>query len=101
PMFAAVRNLVNRLFKLESYDPSQTLREYSISISNILDLEKLATVAVGLIMEALETQKVFLFLVDAVIGSDKKKLFQLTGVRGVGSNPLSPNVTLEDAGPIT
>ncbi len=100
PMSAAVRSLVNRLFKLESYDPSQTLREYSISVSNILDLEKLATVAVGLIMEALETKKVFLFLVDAVIGADKKKLFRLTGVRGVGSSTPSSSFTLEDASPI-
>jgi signal transduction histidine kinase len=58
-------------------------------------------VAVGLIMEALETKKVFLFLVDAVIGQDKKKLFRLTGIRGAGSNALSPSVTLEDASPIT
>jgi signal transduction histidine kinase len=103
PMFAGVRSLVNRLFKLESYDPSQTLREYSISVSNILDLEKLATVAMGLIMEALEAKKVFLFLVDPVIGPDKKKLLHLTAVRGVGSNSNTPapSVTLEDASPIT
>src|SRR5258706_4570501 len=100
PMSAAVRNLVNRLFKLESYDPSQTLREYSISVSNILDLEKLATVAVGLIMEALETKKVFLFLVDPVLGADKKKLFHLTAVHGAGSNAASPSIILEDASPI-
>ena len=100
PMSLAVRNLVNRLFKLESYDPSQTLREYSISISNILDLDKLATVAGGLIMEALETKKVFLFLVDPLIGVDKKRLFRAMGVRGAGSSVAPPSFTLDEDSPI-
>ena len=100
PVSTTVRNLVNRLFKLESYDPSQTLREYSISVNNILDLEKLATVAGGLIMEALETKKVFLFLVDPVIGTDKRKLFKLAGVRAAGSVASTPSLTLEEASPI-
>ncbi len=101
PIFGIVRGLVNRLFKMESYDPSQTLREYSISVSNILDLEKLATVAVGLIMEALETKKVFLFLVDPEIGPQKKNVLRLTGIRGAGSNMPSPSFLLAEESSIT
>jgi signal transduction histidine kinase len=100
PLFGFVRNIVNRLFKLQSYDPSQTLREYSASISNILDLEKLVTVAVGLIIEALEIDKGFLFLVDPEIGEDSKNVFRLTGVRGAGTVP-GLSGTLADDSPIS
>jgi len=87
PLLGAVRNTYNQLFSLESYDATQTLREYSTSISNILDLEKLATVAVGLIMEALEIKKGTLFLVDPEIGANEKKIYRLTAIRGAGSLP--------------
>ncbi len=85
PMFGAIRNGFNRLFKVEKYDPSQTLREYSLSTSNILELDKLATVAVGLITEALNVKKGYLFLVDPEIGEDGKNIFRLTAVRGSGT----------------
>lgn len=100
PLFGAIRSLVNRLFKLQSYDSSQTLREYSVSVSNILDLEKLATVAVGLIMEALEIKQGYLFLVDPEIGPDKKNIFRLTGIRAAGSAAIAPSTTLEESSPI-
>ena len=100
PVVGVVRNIVNRLFKLQSYDSSQILREYSASVSNILDLEKLATVAVGMIMEALEIKKGFLFLVDPEIGPDKKNVYSLTGIRAAGSNAVSPSLTLEEGSSI-
>ncbi len=84
PMFGAVRNLVNRLFKIQSYNSSLTLRDYSISISNILDLEKLAGTALGIIMQTLDVVKGFLFLVDPEIGKDDTKVYRLSGVRGAG-----------------
>lgn len=80
PIFGLVGRLVNRMFRFETYDPSKTLREYAQSISNILDLERLATVAVGLIMEALEIQKGMLFLVDPEIGEGNKTVFRLREV---------------------
>jgi signal transduction histidine kinase len=97
PIFGLVRGTVNRLFKLESYDPAQTLREYSTSISNILDLEKLATVAVGLIMEALEIKKGVLFLVDPEIGEGGKNVFRLSGIRAAGIAPSLTGVLAEDS----
>lgn len=97
PLLGFVRNMFNRLFKLESYDPSQTLREYSTSISNILDLEKLATVAVGLIMEALEINKGLLFLVDPEIGENSQKIFRLSPIRGAGGLPSANAVFSEDS----
>lgn len=100
PLVGAVRSVVNRLFKLQSYDYSQTINEYSASVSNILDLEKLATVAVGLIMEALDIKKGFLLLVDPEIGPDSKNVFRLTAVRSAANSTITPTFTLEDDSPI-
>ncbi len=99
PLFGFVRKLVNRLFRVQSYDPSQTLREYSASISNILDLEKLVNVAVGMITEVLEIDKGYLFLVDPEIGEDEKNVFRLTGVR-VASNSYESGGILAADSPI-
>jgi signal transduction histidine kinase len=100
PLLSLVRNTYNRLFRLESYDPTQTLREYSTSISNILDLEKLATVAVGLIMEALEINKGLLFLVDPEIGENDRKIYRLGAIRGAGTPP-SGNIVFTEESSIT
>lgn len=83
-LLQAVRALFNRLFRVGIYEPAQILRDYSTSISNILDLEKLATVAVGVIMEALEVQKGFLFLVDPELDENGRKVYRLSGIRGAG-----------------
>lgn len=80
PIFGTVSRLVNRLLRFEKYDPSITLRDYAQSISNILDLERLATVAIGLIMEALEIKKGMLFLVDPEIGEGSQAVFRLREV---------------------
>ncbi|MGC1377298.1 MAG: ATP-binding protein [Anaerolineales bacterium] len=100
PLVGSVRSVVNRMFKLQSYDSSQILSEYSASVSNILDLEKLATVAVGLIMETLEIKKGFLFLVDPEIGPDNKNVFRLKGVRPIASSAIPPGFTLEEDSPV-
>lgn len=99
PLFGAVRNLVNRLFKLQSYDASQTLREYSASISNILELEKLTTVAMGIITSALEIENGFLFLVDPEIGEESHNVFRLTGIRST-TTALTVSGKLSEESPI-
>jgi len=97
PLISFVRNIVNRVFKLQSYDPSQTLREYSASISNILDLDKLVTMAMGIIMQALEIDKGYLFLIDPEIGEDTKNVYRLTNVRGGGIGPNISGVLTDDS----
>src|SRR5262245_19971032 len=52
PLLSLVRRWVNRWLNLQEYHPSRTLHAYSEQISNILDMQKLANVAVGLIIEA-------------------------------------------------
>jgi signal transduction histidine kinase len=54
PLLGIVQRFVSRLITGAHYDSRQTLSEYSMSISNILDMEVLATVVVGLISEAME-----------------------------------------------
>lgn len=54
PLLNLVQQFINRVISGSRYDPNQTLSEYSLSISNILDMELLATVVVGLISEAME-----------------------------------------------
>jgi signal transduction histidine kinase len=97
PLLGLVRKTYNSIFRLETYDPTQTLREYSTSISNILDLEKLATVAIGLIMEALEISKGMLFMVDPEIGDNNQKIYRVTAIRGAGNIPSGNVVFSEDS----
>lgn len=97
-LFGMARRLVYRLMPVESYNPSQTLRDYSISISNILDVERLATVAVGLIIEAMDIRRGFLFLVDKDTDLHGRVTYRLRAVRGAGERPLRVGV-LSAAGP--
>jgi hypothetical protein len=64
PLLSLVRRWVDRWLHLEQFDPSRTLQEYGQSISNILEMQRLASVAVGLIIESLGITRGFLFLVD-------------------------------------
>ncbi|MCP4536910.1 MAG: GAF domain-containing sensor histidine kinase [Chloroflexi bacterium] len=88
PLLHLVQRLVTRLLSGVVRDPSHTLREYSASISNILDLEQLATVSTGLISEAMEIRHGALFVVHREDGEgegeEKESYFHLRGVRGMG-----------------
>ena len=70
PLLHFIERLVNRRISGAGYDPSHTLREYSMNISNILDLERLATVVVGLVSEAIGIQRGALFVVYYEKGAD-------------------------------
>jgi signal transduction histidine kinase len=89
PLLSLVQRLVNRLISGIGYDPSRTLREYSTSISNILDLERLATVAVGLISEAMGIRRGALFVVHYEKGENKEDgngYFHLRSVISMGKD---------------
>jgi signal transduction histidine kinase len=85
---------------IEQYNAGRTLREYSQSISNILDMERLASVAIGLIIEAMEIRRGFLFLVDQEVAEDKNKTYRLQAVRSPGEQTIHPGVLSENS-PIT
>jgi len=92
PLLRLIQQLVNRLISGASYDPGRALREYSLSISNILDLERLAAVAVGIISEAMEIRRGVLFLVHRGGGGGGDGYFHLQGVRGMGEENPHPGV---------
>ena len=62
PLRRAATSLVDRLLKGEGYDSARTLRDYSDAISSVVDLDTLATTAVGIISGALEVRRGALLL---------------------------------------
>ncbi|HEY3311050.1 MAG TPA: GAF domain-containing sensor histidine kinase [Anaerolineales bacterium] len=99
PLSNFVRKLINWVFRFQSYDPSLALRSYSASISNILDLDKLAEVAIGTIVQLLEIEKGFLFLVDTELDENDQKVYHLTEARREGTLP-EPGGVLSAESPI-
>ena len=99
PLLSLIQQLVNRLMSGTRYDPNRTLREYSTHISNILDLHRLAKVAVGLISEALGSRRGALFVVHLETrekedggGTDH---FRLQEVTSTGKASLSGILTTD------
>jgi signal transduction histidine kinase len=57
PFHRFITWLVNRLLWRGGYDPAEVIREYGRTISKLLTLEQLATVAMGTINEVLEVRR--------------------------------------------
>lgn len=62
PLRALVHRLSERVINRGQYNPARALRDYGDAISNILDLNTLVTVAVGIIAEALDVRRGALLL---------------------------------------
>jgi signal transduction histidine kinase len=82
PLRRRVQSTVTRLIPAAGYDPSRIVREYSASISNILEVDRLAHVALSLVHAALGAQRGALFLVDRA-KSEGIESFQLRCVGGL------------------
>ncbi len=95
-----VETRIDRWLRIEHLDVSQTINEYSQSISNILDMERLANITVGLIMEVMDIQRGFLFLVDRVREKNSREYYSLRAIRAAGERPISA-ISLNADGPIT
>jgi signal transduction histidine kinase len=63
PLLRFVQRLVNQVISGVGYDATQALREYSATISNILELDRLAAVVLNLITKAVEIRRGALFIV--------------------------------------
>jgi signal transduction histidine kinase len=100
PLLGLVQRLVNRLIAGTGYDPRRTVSEYSQSISNIVDLERLATVVVGLLSEVLEIRQGTLFLVNTQKGPEGAQAYKLQGIRGMGQEAAEA-FTLGGDSPVT
>jgi len=75
PLVRLVSLFVNRLFKILTYDSTVILRTYSASVSNLVDLDKLASEAIGTIVQVFEIDKGFLFLVDLGTEKDGRSIY--------------------------
>jgi signal transduction histidine kinase len=84
-IFAPVTDLVSRAItkwmRGDQYDASLTIHQYSESISNILDMDRLANIAIGIMLEAMQIERGFLFLVDGERQADGRKLYKLRSAR--------------------
>ena len=99
PLLSLVRRWVNRWLNIQEFHPSRTLHAYSEQISNILDMQRLANVAVGLIIEAMDITRGFLFLVDSELTSEAQKAYRLRAVRDQGERQVKV-VTLTSDHPV-
>ena len=99
PLLTFVRRLVSRWLSLEQIQATRTLHAYSQQISNILDMQKLANVAVGLIIESLDITRGFLFLVDTERGGDGTKTHSIRAIRNPGERQIEI-VALAEENPI-
>jgi signal transduction histidine kinase len=81
PLSGLVSRTINKWMRGDQYDASQTLHRYSESISNILDIDRLSSIAVGIMLEAMQIERGFLFLVDAERQSDGKRIYKLRSAR--------------------
>ncbi len=99
PALSFIRRAVTSLFKTEYYDPAETLREYSLRISNILEVERLADVAVGMIIDAMEISRGFLYLVDRLPNAQNEMIYSLRSVRPAPGAQTDPGA-LSETSPI-
>lgn len=88
PLLSVVQRGVNRWLNIQEYHASKTLHAYSEQISNILDMQRLANVAVGLIIEAMDITRGFLFLVDSETDEEGQKSYRLRAVRNEGERQI-------------
>lgn len=81
PVLALISRTVNQWMKGDEYDASRTVHQYSESISNILEMDRLASIAVGIILEAMQIERGFLFLVDGEREANGRKTYKLRSAR--------------------
>ncbi|MFM8319343.1 MAG: ATP-binding protein, partial [Chloroflexota bacterium] len=78
-------------------DAAGMLRQYSQSLTHILDLNLLAATAVGTVAEILDIQRGFVFLVEHERNAENGAGFQVRGVKGMGSTQPAPCTLAEDS----
>jgi signal transduction histidine kinase len=97
PLRSLVSNAINNWMKSDQYDASQTIHQYSENISKILDMDRLASIAVGIMLDNMQIERGFLFLVDTERQSNGKKLYKLRSARSPEERQLVA-VELEEDG---
>ncbi len=99
PLLGLVQRLVDAILNIQVTDAGRTLHQYSESISNILDVQRLADMAVGLIIESMGLQRGFLFLVDTETAAAGRRVHRLRAARADGERQILP-LLLDETHPI-
>ncbi|MBN1978776.1 MAG: GAF domain-containing sensor histidine kinase [Anaerolineae bacterium] len=86
PFHRFITRVIDRLLWRRGYDPSQVLREYGRTISNLLTLEQLATVAVGTLSDVLGVKRGALVMISR--GADRVTLRVTEGMGQVGREEI-------------
>ncbi|MEK6752128.1 MAG: ATP-binding protein [Chloroflexota bacterium] len=100
PLSSLISRILNKWMKGDQYDASLTIHQYSESISNILDMDRLASIAVGIILESMQIERGFLFLVDSERQADGRKTYKLRSARSPEERQMVA-VELEESGILT
>jgi len=95
PLYQALVRLVDRLLAGVGFDPAQTLRDYSQTISTVLDLEQLARTAVQTVAQVLDIQRGALLIASET----ERGSLVLRPVPALGEIPTDP-IELEPISPI-
>ncbi len=96
PILNAIQNRIRLILVGDSLDPGAIVREYSQSISNILDLQLLAEAVVGVVRKGIGVTHGYLFTVEREKGLDGKTGYTLKGVYGRGERGPEPTWLPED-----
>ena len=96
PLLGLVQRMVDKFLRIQITDAGRTLHQYSESISNILDVQRLASVAIGIIIEAMGLQRGFLFLVDTETATGGRRVYRLRAARASGERQILPLLLDED-----
>ena len=99
PLLGLVQRYVDRMLKIDQANVGRTLQQYSQIISNIVDMQRLASVAVGMIIETMELQRGFLFLVETGTDENGHRVYRLRAARSDGEQQIEP-ITLDENNPI-
>jgi signal transduction histidine kinase len=97
PALTWVQRRVEMLIAGAGRDPTYILRRYSQSISNVLDVQLLAKVAIGVVNESLHLQKGALYLVEHEKGREGRNIYRLRGVKGIGEEAPIPGQFIEES----
>jgi signal transduction histidine kinase len=82
PLLRLIHRLVDRLIGGARYDPSRMVSEYSLRISNIVSLTRLASVAIEVINDALKIQSGMMFTIHHEREQGRGDVYRLRGIKG-------------------
>ncbi len=99
PSLTLMRRSLERRLDLDSNNAGRILQAYSESISNILNVERLAAVAVSAITDSMQVRHGKLILVDSPPDEPHPQVYKLHPIRQAGQ-PALPDITLSEDSPI-